>query len=376
MIKKLHHFNIFPFLIHWVHCFLRDRPQTVRVGTVTSSSTITNTGSPQGCVLSPFLFIPYTNDCVSPSSITTYFKYSDDTAILALLRPKQSFCHYQDSISHTMVHEQSPAGFHVAGPPGPLVAPLGGTLLLPCFVETPLDVQGLEVEWKRTNPDALVHLFQGGESRPESQYPAYKNRADFFTPEIPRGNFSILLNNVTNEDAGIYRCKVYTDQGTNETAVDINVEYLVVMTRGGNVLSASVGGEVILNCSVDSHVPPEEFEEVTWKKTDKDLLVLLFQDGQVIQDATHEMYKDRVELFSAEIPKGNFSFKLKDVRTEDKGEYMCEVHTKYLSANSTVVLQQLVQPLHRVPLALWDGITDEPQHLSADGIIEPIDASP
>ena len=100
MIKKLCQLNISPLLIRWVHNFLSNRPQAVRIGTVTSSTIITNTGAPQGCVLSPFLYTLYTNDCISPSSITTYFKYSDDTAILGLLSDKNSITAYQRSISH------------------------------------------------------------------------------------------------------------------------------------------------------------------------------------------------------------------------------------------------------------------------------------
>ncbi|MGL4741661.1 MAG: reverse transcriptase domain-containing protein, partial [Sarcina sp.] len=60
MIKKLHHFNIPTLLIHWVHNFLSNRPQAVRIGTVSSSTLITNTGAPQGCVFSPFLNTLYT----------------------------------------------------------------------------------------------------------------------------------------------------------------------------------------------------------------------------------------------------------------------------------------------------------------------------
>lgn len=36
------------------HNFFSNRPQAVGMGTVTSSAIITNTGAPQGCVLSPF----------------------------------------------------------------------------------------------------------------------------------------------------------------------------------------------------------------------------------------------------------------------------------------------------------------------------------
>lgn len=100
MMRKLQHLNVPSVLIHWVYSFLSDRPQTVRVDCETSPTIITNTGAPQGCVLSPFLFPLYTNECTSPSPVTTYIKYSDDTVVLGLLNNKNSVLSYQDSISH------------------------------------------------------------------------------------------------------------------------------------------------------------------------------------------------------------------------------------------------------------------------------------
>ena len=68
MIRKLQLLNVPPLLIHWVHSFLSDRTQSVRVGTVTSGTKTTNTGAPQGCCSSPFYFILYTI-CVLQQSI-------------------------------------------------------------------------------------------------------------------------------------------------------------------------------------------------------------------------------------------------------------------------------------------------------------------
>ena len=69
----------------------------------------------------------------------------------------------------------------------------------------------------------LVHLFLQGESRPESQSPAYSGRAEFFTEEISKGNFSLLLRDITPEDKGLYKCVVHTEQESNETTVKIDV---------------------------------------------------------------------------------------------------------------------------------------------------------
>lgn len=93
--------------------------------------------------------------------------------------------------------------------------------MLPCFVDTPLPTEELEVEWKRNDSETLVHLWQDGESRPESQNPRYQERAHFFTEEIVNGNFSLFLTNVTREDVGVYKCVVYTKVDFTETLIEI-----------------------------------------------------------------------------------------------------------------------------------------------------------
>ncbi|XDV12351.1 hypothetical protein PO909_001048 [Leuciscus waleckii] len=225
---------------------------------------------------------------------------------------------------------------------GPLVAPLGGSVVLPCYVETPLVTENLRVVWGRTDSETLVHLYQDGESRAEEQHKDYHDRAHFFTDQIQHGNFSLRLDNLTAEDKGIYRCKVYSQQVADKTLVEIiDVERLLV-SGSSRSISAYDGEDVTLNCSVDSHIKPEHIE-VSWKKTDEDveILVLLYQNNKTLPDSSYERYRDRVEFFTDEIPKGNFSLRLKSVKTEDKGVYMCEVFAGRLSANATVVVLRL-----------------------------------
>ncbi|XP_073682498.1 uncharacterized protein [Garra rufa] len=232
-------------------------------------------------------------------------------------------------------------GFTVHGPSGPLFAPLGSSVVLPCYVDAPppLLIDDLEVEWRKADSENLVHLFLNGESRPEAQQEDYHDRAHFFTDQIQHGNFSIHLDNLTAEDEGQYTCKVNSQQDSGEIVVQIKHERLLVSGSDQSV-SAYHGEDISLNCSVDSHLQHEDIE-VSWIRTDVDILVLLFENNQTFPEASDERYRDRAEFFTNEIPKGNFSLRLKSVRTEDKGVYMCRVFAGRLSANATAELVQL-----------------------------------
>ncbi|XP_060794794.1 butyrophilin-like protein 8 [Neoarius graeffei] len=226
-------------------------------------------------------------------------------------------------------------GFSVHGPSDPFTVQMGGSVMLPCFVDTPLPMEGLEVESKRNDYETLVHLWQDGESQPESQNQRYQERAHFFTEEIIHGNFSLFLTSLTREDVGVYKCVVYTNMDSSEILIEIKEIETILISDTTHVISAYVGEDITLNCSVDSHIPLENIEEVSWKKMDEDILVLLYQEGEVLIDSSHERYKDRVE-FAEKRNKGNFSLRLKDVRTEDKGRYMCLAFSGELSDNTTV----------------------------------------
>ncbi|XP_072522990.1 uncharacterized protein [Salminus brasiliensis] len=244
------------------------------------------------------------------------------------------------TLAYAVISTLAYSGLHVLGPSGPLTVELGGSLMLPCYVESPLPLEELEVEWKRTDSESLVHLFQDGESRPEAQSQAYSGRARFFTEEIKHGNFSLLLTDLTSKDAGVYSCTVYRQQETGQALVEIkDVERLIV--TGSQVTGAYVGEVTTLSCSVDSHIPPEELE-VSWKKVDQQIPVLIFQDGLIHQESTHERYINRVEFFGPEeILEGNFSLRLKDLQTEDEGLYICEVFYGQFSANTTMKVREL-----------------------------------
>ena len=82
LFDKLVSLNVHPAICHWTLNLLLHRPQSVKVNNSLSKPVILNTGAPQGCVLSPFLFTLFTNDCVSGNQSVRVVKFSDDTTVI------------------------------------------------------------------------------------------------------------------------------------------------------------------------------------------------------------------------------------------------------------------------------------------------------
>ena len=83
---KLINCDLLPSTILWILDYLSSRPQVVKLSpTVCSNSITTNTGAPQGTVLSPFLFSIYTSDCRPSHDSCFVDKYADDTVLTGLI---------------------------------------------------------------------------------------------------------------------------------------------------------------------------------------------------------------------------------------------------------------------------------------------------
>jgi hypothetical protein len=72
-------------LCNWILDFLTDLPQMVRVSHNTLANLTLNTGAPQGCVLSPFLYSLFTHDYVAAYDSYTIINFADDTAGVGLI---------------------------------------------------------------------------------------------------------------------------------------------------------------------------------------------------------------------------------------------------------------------------------------------------
>ena len=82
---KLQLLSLDPSMCYWLLDFLLQRSQVVNMNSIISSTIIMNTGTPQGCVLSPLLDSLFTNDCVSHHSSVPLLKFADDITLVGLV---------------------------------------------------------------------------------------------------------------------------------------------------------------------------------------------------------------------------------------------------------------------------------------------------
>ena len=98
LIRKLENMSVNRQLIRWVADFLIRRPQFVKVNSMRSHVRITNTGSPQGSVISPSLFTIFTSDCtpIHAESNDKLYKFADDKALAGLITADQDTVYKQE----------------------------------------------------------------------------------------------------------------------------------------------------------------------------------------------------------------------------------------------------------------------------------------
>ena len=83
LIIKLENLGLDPDLCNWDN--LTGCLHVMRVGNNISTPLILNTGAPQGCVLSPFLYSVFTHDCVAMYASNLIIKFADDTTVVGLI---------------------------------------------------------------------------------------------------------------------------------------------------------------------------------------------------------------------------------------------------------------------------------------------------
>ncbi|XP_048456680.1 V-set domain-containing T-cell activation inhibitor 1-like isoform X1 [Rhincodon typus] len=99
----------------------------------------------------------------------------------------------------------------------------GEDLVIRCchhFVDEP---SAITFSWMKMETMGVIYNYTMSHSSLEEQEPSYRDRVKVFDNEIPKGNVSLRLRNVTLSDSGIYRLSVATRSQSTETMVAVGV---------------------------------------------------------------------------------------------------------------------------------------------------------
>ncbi|XP_063319619.1 neural cell adhesion molecule 2-like [Pelmatolapia mariae] len=177
------------------------------------------------------------------------------------------------------------------------------------------------LEWRRDEHGAnYVFLYREGRFDPANQHPSFKKRVDLQDRQMKDGDVSLILNNVTINDAGTYKCRVFM----RETRLwQLSIIYLTVVDPPEQKnITAESGQDVTLTC----RAPNNNIKSVHWSRADLgDEYVLLYQDGRFYPDNQHPSFKKRVDLQDRQMKDGDVSLILKNVTINDAGTYECRV---------------------------------------------------
>nr|XP_015217101.1 PREDICTED: butyrophilin subfamily 1 member A1-like isoform X2 [Lepisosteus oculatus] len=84
--------------------------------------------------------------------------------------------------------------------------------------------------------------------------------------------------------------------------------------------------DAVLPCYLSPDISTGDLE-IKWFREDYRTAVCLYQYGSYNFEKQNPSYSGRAELFPEELPRGNMSLKLKDVRRSDHGKYKCVVES-------------------------------------------------
>nr|XP_024655082.1 uncharacterized protein LOC112430825 [Maylandia zebra] len=174
------------------------------------------------------------------------------------------------------------------------------------------------VYWRRDDllPEN-VFLYQHGRFDPDNQHPSFKNRVDLQDRQMKDGDASLILKDVTINDAETYECYVHMEE-THSWEL-ISIIYLRV-SPVQKTITAESGQDVTLTC----RAPNNNILAVQWKRADlKKEYLLLYRDHHFVPDSQHPSFKNRVHLKDRQMKDGDASLILKDVMINDTETYEC-----------------------------------------------------
>ncbi|XP_039865910.1 neural cell adhesion molecule 2-like isoform X3 [Simochromis diagramma] len=189
------------------------------------------------------------------------------------------------------------------------------------------------VHWSRTDlRDKYILLYQDGHLVTDDQHPSFKNRVDLQDRQMKDGDVSLILKDVTINDAARYKCHVLVN-GTDSWKL-VSIINLRVSPEQKNITAES-GQDVTLTC----RAPNNNIKFVHWSKAYLTSgYVYLYQEGQFVPQGQHPSFKNRVDLQDRQMKDGDVSLILNNVTINDTGTYECRVFMEETRSRELIII--------------------------------------
>ncbi|CAI5660714.1 unnamed protein product [Oreochromis niloticus] len=112
-------------------------------------------------------------------------------------------------------------------------AKLGADVTLQCQITT--DERISVLKWSRAdlNTDGYVYFYRNKRSYENYQHPSFHGRVKLRDPEMKDGDVSLILNNVTFNDTGMYECHVAVRKSGRSKRAHTDISHFINLTVTG-----------------------------------------------------------------------------------------------------------------------------------------------
>ncbi|XP_050966841.1 butyrophilin-like protein 2 [Labeo rohita] len=267
-------------------------------------------------------------------------------------------------------------------------ASLGSDLIIPCYLSPEISAVDMEITW--SNDTACVCLYK---DKQVTDGVLFKDRVRLFTHKLREGNVSLQLKNFRLSDIGNYHCQVISKDRSEKITIRVRINpgvqsmsqspifpeenedkrpraptsmsrhtshhgdsdrndsrsvsenFQLVIPQTAQEAKISVGSEIIVPCHLSPEICAIAMKIKWFKETD---CVCIYKKGQVIEGRS---YKNRVNLNTHVLERGDVSLHLNNFGVSDVGDYFCQVISKDTTNQITVGVRTKpeVQPVSQSP---------------------------
>uniref|UniRef100_H2LBK9 Ig-like domain-containing protein n=1 Tax=Oryzias latipes TaxID=8090 RepID=H2LBK9_ORYLA len=240
----------------------------------------------------------------------------------------------------------------------PIMAVPGDDVILPCYLDSQVDLQDQIVEWTKleVKPDPadpqgrvpFVYFYRNRKTMTTVMIESLIPRVSLNQDGLKRGDVTLKIRNVSLQDEGKYSCFI-PGKNFRETVQLVVGEFaLQVLPHMKNICPEQQAGNDVI--SLFQSQTESEIVAVDMKSD----VVFLYWNRQIITEHMKESFILRVSLDQDGLKRGDVTLKIRNVSLQDEGKYSCFIPGK--NFRETVQL-----------FALGQRLTDEPGSISSHG---------